>query len=198
MCVCEVWGGRVPFLHMYEWACHSPPCDWCIFTYLYVCVWEREKKGTAISRPSSLFPWMASAGGNCPSLSSYLAEVFFLHHLMLNSSTFPCHFFCPSECLQIRFSWQTVSCWGLNGHGRCMVHQKEHLLSLWLNKKKKKRLFLWSGITKLNCDFKAVFTGLLHLPFVSKTALIKHLTTRRQIKLETSWKILTYNNFKWH
>lgn len=98
--------------------------------FVRLCECEREKRSRAISRPSSLFPWMAPAGGNCPSLSSYLAEVLFTppHVKFINISLSFFFFrlsFCPSECLQIRFSCQAVSCWGLNDRRRCIAHQKE-------------------------------------------------------------------------
>lgn len=97
------------------------------FSSICICGWEREKRGRAISGPSSLFPWMASAGGNCPSLSSHLAEGFLTppHVKFINISPTFFSFFCPSECLQIRISCQAGSCWGINGRGRCIVRHKE-------------------------------------------------------------------------
>lgn len=115
------------------------------FSSICICVWEREKRGRAITRPSSLFPWMASAGGNCPSLSSYLAEVFFTppHVKFINISLSFFFFFCPSECLQIRFSCQTGSCWSLNDRCRCMMRQKREKAFVKMKQKKDGRVISW-------------------------------------------------------
>lgn len=85
----------------------------------------------------------------------------FLHHLMLNSSTFLCQFFfsfCPSECLQIRFSCQAVSCWGLNDRGRCIIHQ--NYIS-WQRSRNRNKVFIGSGITRSNMWRGAVILGAL-------------------------------------
>lgn len=72
-------GGRAGFTIAHIWMSVSQPTVWLVHSlhFHHICLWEREKRGRAITEPSSLFPCMASAGGNCPSLSSYLAEVFF-------------------------------------------------------------------------------------------------------------------------
>lgn len=111
---------------MFEWARHSPPCD--CFAFSPVCVWE---KGKGITR----FPWMASAGRICRSLSSYLAEMyvfFFLtlpHVKFINIFSvifFPFSlFFAPRSRFRARFSCQAGSHRGLNDHGRCTAHRKE-------------------------------------------------------------------------
>lgn len=76
--------------------------------FVRLCECEREKRSRAISRPSSLFPWMAPAGGNCPSLSSYLAEVLFTppHVKFINIS--PSFFFFSSFFLPLRMSSDQV------------------------------------------------------------------------------------------
>lgn len=93
------WPSRV-----YEWACRRPPCDWCaVGVFFPFCVCVKEKRG---AKPSPLSPWKAPAGRNCPTLLSYLAEVFCFFfssqcHLMLNSSTYSVSFF-PSFAPQSR------------------------------------------------------------------------------------------------
>lgn len=41
------------------------------FSFRFVCVCEREKRGRAVARPSPLSPSKAPAGRNCPTLSSF-------------------------------------------------------------------------------------------------------------------------------
>ncbi len=128
--MCAVWRGRGGFYH------HTCMNEHVIayrvigaqsaFSSICMSVWEREKRGRAITRPSSLFPWMASAGGNCPSLSSYLAEVFFTPpHVKFINISLSFFFLLP---LRMSSDWVFLpswSCWGLNDRGRCMVRQKE-------------------------------------------------------------------------
>lgn len=114
-----------PHTCMNERACHKRPCDCCtVCTFRLLHPRERnERQSDWRAEPSALFPWMAPAGGNCPSLSSYLAEVFFTppHVKFINIS--PSFFFllCPTQFLWVRFSRRAGSCWGLNDRGRCMV-----------------------------------------------------------------------------
>lgn len=149
--VSGIKGGRVAITHV--WMSMSRPPVWSVQSlhfhpWLYLWVRRRKERQSCLQalQPVSMNDF---SRGNCPSLSSYLAEDFFLHHLMLNSSTFLRQFFSfyPSECLQIRFSCQAVSCWGLNDRGRCIIHQ--NYIS-WQWSRNRNKVFIGSGITRSN------------------------------------------------
>lgn len=119
------------------------------FSSVIVSVSEKKKREAELSPgpPARFHEWLQQ--GKLSLIVKLFGRRLFLHHLMLNSSTFLRQFFSfyPSECLQIRFSCQAVSCWGLNDRGRCIIHQ--NYIS-WQWSRNRNKVFIGSGITRSN------------------------------------------------
>lgn len=134
VCVQNGWGGGAALpSHMYEWTRLSRTA-WLVHS-LHFCpfVLKKEKTEAEPSQgPPICFHEWPLQGETVPHCQ-VIWQKSFLRHLMLNSSTLLHIFFffgLPLRiCLQIRFSCQAGSCWGLNDHSRCMVRQKEQNLS---------------------------------------------------------------------
>lgn len=88
-------GGVVLPSHMYEWACHSLPCDWCtvcVFIHLYLCV-RKSKERQSDHKALQSVSMNGLSRGKLSLIVKLFGRSLFLRHLMLNSSTFLCHFF---------------------------------------------------------------------------------------------------------
>lgn len=143
--------------------------------FVSVCVWERKERHSYLEALQSV-----SMNGLSRGKLSLIVKLFgrslFLHHLMLNSSTFPCHFFLPlrmsSDQVFLANGFLLRSKWPRQMYGA----PKRALAFIMIKQKEKKRLLLlWLGITRLNIViWSSVYRALTRLAFCihSKTALI--------------------------
>jgi len=133
--MCAVERGKGAFTITHVWMSMSSPTMWLVHSLRFhpcvsVCM-RKWKESQIYLKALQSVSMNGLSGGKLSLIVKLFGRSLFLRHLMLNSSTFLHHFFsfCPSECLQIGFSRQTVSCWGVNDHGRCIVSQERQDIS---------------------------------------------------------------------